>query len=178
METPPANAVGNQDTAGETEGSPSAEPNRRRPDDATYYAHLRVSLQAASMMWAINAREWPSSVRWRQINHAGQILSNGGDALQFNREASYRKVPGVEPTYTPGTADVFNALARGLGCLAIENPDALGQVWALLEQTPEKRREEEERRSERALLSLREQFALRNEGSAAIEAWRKKPKEN
>ena len=142
MEAPSAKANAGEDTARTPQGIESTERELPRGERSELEArtHLRLCLELAVPLWAMEARRWPEKTRWQCIREAGEWLANYGDSIQFKSPAKmgrevkfdgsgkYEMIPS-EPV---GTAPAFNKLARGLGCLALEAPDELGRIMRLL----------------------------------------------
>jgi hypothetical protein len=70
-----------------------------------------LSLEAAIPLHVADLERLPVAERLRIARHGGEVLACHGDVLQFRSSTKRKRKPGTE---AKSTAEVFNAVARGL----------------------------------------------------------------
>jgi hypothetical protein len=99
-------------------------------------ATLCLTLQLAVPMWVEKLRG-KSDRHLRDIaRKSGLVVASSGDILLFrNGEKSSKGKPDKHGIVRYSTADVFNALARGIACAELLTPGAAKQMLQALQGT-------------------------------------------
>lgn len=76
---------------------------------------LTLALEAAIPLHVAELERLPVAERVRIARHGGEVLACHGDVLQFRSPTKRKRKPNTE---AKSTAEVFNAVARGLAAAA------------------------------------------------------------